>query len=93
MPTGFPHFTHPRPGLAVTSCALPANLVTGPVQGGGLDGGGLQGGAVSRRRSAAYRKAGFGEEGRIRETVLHDGRFHDELAMGILASEWHAIHD
>lgn len=32
------------------------------------------------------------EEGRIREAVLHDGRFHDELTMGLLASEWHATH-
>jgi len=49
--------------------------------------------AFNDRAIAAYRKVGFVEEGRVRETVLHDGRFHDELVMGVLASEWHAAND
>jgi len=53
---------------------------------------GLQVWAFNDRAIAAYRKVGFVEEGRIRETVFHDGRFHDELTMGLLASEWHATH-
>ncbi|HEY8789154.1 MAG TPA: GNAT family protein [Actinopolymorphaceae bacterium] len=53
---------------------------------------GLQVWAFNDRAIATYRKAGFVEEGRTREAVLHDGRFHKELAMGLLASEWHAAH-
>jgi RimJ/RimL family protein N-acetyltransferase len=36
----------------------------------------------------AYEKAGFVEEGRRRESVLHDGRWHDEVLMSILDREW-----
>ena len=32
----------------------------------------------------AYEKAGFVEEGRLRESVLHDGRWYDEVLMSIL---------
>lgn len=38
----------------------------------------------------AYRKAGFVEEGRYRESVLHDGRWYDEVLMSILDHEWAA---
>jgi len=38
----------------------------------------------------AYRKAGFVEEGRLREAVLHDGRWYDEVLMSILDHEWAA---
>src|SRR5205814_6896156 len=31
----------------------------------------------------AYEKAGFVEEGRFRESVLHDGRWYDEVLMSI----------
>lgn len=58
----------------------------------GLNRIGLQVWAFNDRAIGAYRKAGFVEEGRIREAVLHDGRFHDELTMGLLASDWHATH-
>ena len=54
----------------------------------GLNRIGLQVWAYNTRAVAAYHKAGFVEEGRIREAVWHDGRFHDELAMGLLAAEW-----
>ena len=35
----------------------------------------------------AYEKAGFVEEGRHRESVLHDGRWYDEVLMSILDHE------
>lgn len=35
-----------------------------------------------------YEKLGFPLEGRRRESVLHRGRFHDELAMGLLEPEY-----
>src|SRR4029077_6502603 len=38
----------------------------------------------------AYEKAGFVEEGRYRESVLHDGRWYDEVLMSILDHEWTA---
>jgi RimJ/RimL family protein N-acetyltransferase len=38
----------------------------------------------------AYEKAGFVEEGRYRESVLHDGRWYDEVLMSILEHEWAA---
>ncbi|HTT53421.1 MAG TPA: GNAT family protein [Streptosporangiaceae bacterium] len=36
----------------------------------------------------AYEKAGFVEEGRRRESVLHDGHWYDEVLMSILDHEW-----
>ena len=36
----------------------------------------------------AYQKAGFTEEGRQRESVLHDGRWYDSVLMSILDHEW-----
>jgi RimJ/RimL family protein N-acetyltransferase len=38
----------------------------------------------------AYEKAGFVEEGRLRESVLHDGRWYDEVLMSFLDHEWAA---
>jgi RimJ/RimL family protein N-acetyltransferase len=38
----------------------------------------------------AYQKAGFTEEGRHRESVLHDGRWYDSVLMSILDHEWAA---
>jgi RimJ/RimL family protein N-acetyltransferase len=38
----------------------------------------------------AYEKAGFIEEGRRRGSVLHDGRWYDEVQMSILDHEWAA---
>jgi RimJ/RimL family protein N-acetyltransferase len=38
----------------------------------------------------AYEKAGFVEEGRLRESVLHDGHWYDEVLMSILDHEWAA---
>ena len=42
----------------------------------------------SRSGIRAYQKAGFTEEGRHRESVLHDGRWYDEVLMSILDHEW-----
>lgn len=39
------------------------------------------------RAIAAYRKVGFREEGRRREAIFHDGRFHDEVLMGLLEND------
>ncbi|UNX55076.1 GNAT family N-acetyltransferase [Georgenia sp. TF02-10] len=36
----------------------------------------------------AYERCGFVVEGRRREAAFHDGRFHDEVLMGVLAREW-----
>ena len=38
----------------------------------------------------AYEKAGFVEEGRHRESVLHDGRWYDQVLMSILDHQWAA---
>jgi len=38
----------------------------------------------------AYEKAGFVEEGRHRESVMHDGRWYDDVLMSILDHEWAA---
>jgi RimJ/RimL family protein N-acetyltransferase len=36
----------------------------------------------------AYENAGFVKEGRYRESVLHDGRWYDDVLMSILDHEW-----
>ncbi len=40
------------------------------------------------RAIRAYEKAGFRTEGRQREAILRDGRYWDEVQMGVLATEW-----
>src|SRR5688500_11392438 len=40
------------------------------------------------RAIRAYEKAGFRMEGRLREAISRDGRYWDEVQMGILADEW-----
>jgi RimJ/RimL family protein N-acetyltransferase len=42
----------------------------------------------NQRAMRAYEKAGFREEGRSREAILRDGRYFDEVQMGILRDEW-----
>jgi RimJ/RimL family protein N-acetyltransferase len=42
----------------------------------------------NERAIRAYEKAGFREEGRSREAILREGRYWDELQMGILRDEW-----
>ena len=45
----------------------------------------------NERAIRSYEKAGFAIEGRQREAIIRDGRRHDELTMGILASDWGAL--
>jgi RimJ/RimL family protein N-acetyltransferase len=44
----------------------------------------------NERAVRAYRRCGFVVEGRSRESLWRDGRWHDELIMSILAHEWRA---
>jgi RimJ/RimL family protein N-acetyltransferase len=39
----------------------------------------------------AYQKAGFVLEGRLREAMMHDGKYCDFHVMGILEAEWRAL--
>lgn len=47
--------------------------------------------AFNERAIRAYEKAGFSIEGRLREAIWRDGRYWDELVMGILVDEWRAL--
>jgi len=40
------------------------------------------------RARRCYEKCGFREEGRVREHHFHDGRWHDQIIMGILQHEF-----
>jgi RimJ/RimL family protein N-acetyltransferase len=42
----------------------------------------------NERAIRAYVKAGFQVEGRLRQAIHRDGRYWDELQMGILREEW-----
>jgi RimJ/RimL family protein N-acetyltransferase len=42
----------------------------------------------NKRAQRAYEKAGFTHEGTKREAYFRDGRYYDNLIMGILRSEW-----
>ncbi|ADL06819.1 GNAT family N-acetyltransferase [Thermosediminibacter oceani] len=42
----------------------------------------------NKRAIRCYEKCGFKVEGVLRQEIYRDGRYHDELAMGILRSEW-----
>jgi RimJ/RimL family protein N-acetyltransferase len=44
--------------------------------------------AFNERAVASYRKSGFVHEGTLRQAVWRDGRYWDEIQMGILADEW-----
>jgi len=49
------------------------------------------------RAIRAYEKAGFRIEGRLRDAIMRDGRYFDEVQMGVLATEWlerrYDVHD
>ena len=47
--------------------------------------------AFNERAIRSYQKVGFVLEGRLREAIWRDGRYWDELQMGILANEWHGL--
>jgi RimJ/RimL family protein N-acetyltransferase len=44
--------------------------------------------AYNARALRAYQKCGFVEEGREREAALVDGKWHDDVIMGILSPEF-----
>ncbi len=44
--------------------------------------------AFNVRALKSYKKVGFIEEGRKRQFVWSNGRYHDAIMMGILAEEW-----
>ena len=44
------------------------------------------------RAIRAYEKAGFRIEGRLRDAILRDGVYWDEIQMGAIADEWRARH-
>ena len=44
----------------------------------------------NERAIRAYLRCGFVIEGRARESIWRDGRWHDELSMSLLAHEWRA---
>lgn len=46
--------------------------------------------AFNERAMRSYEKAGFSIEGRSRDAILRDGRYWDEVQMGILAEDWMA---
>jgi RimJ/RimL family protein N-acetyltransferase len=44
--------------------------------------------AFNNRAIRSYEKAGFRIEGRLREAIWREGRFWDEVQMGVLQEEW-----
>jgi RimJ/RimL family protein N-acetyltransferase len=42
----------------------------------------------NERAIRAYKKIGFVEEGRKREALYMDGKYHDELLLAVLKDEW-----
>jgi len=47
--------------------------------------------ATNARAIRSYEKAGFTHEGRTRHTSRYDGRWFDDVYMGILREEWERI--
>ena len=46
--------------------------------------------AFNERAKKAYLSLGFVEEGRLRESYFWDGKYHDDILMGILRDGWDA---
>lgn len=44
--------------------------------------------AFNERAIKSYKKCGFKEEGRIRQRIFRNGKYHDEIVMGILREEY-----
>ncbi len=44
--------------------------------------------SFNTRAIRSYEKVGFRAEGRLRDAILRDGRYWDEVQMGILRDEW-----
>ncbi len=47
--------------------------------------------AFNERAIRSYEKAGFRIEGQLREAIMRDDRYWDEIQMGILRDEWLAL--
>ena len=47
--------------------------------------------AFNERSIRLHKKVGFREEGRQRESVYKNGRFHDHVMFGILREEWRGL--
>lgn len=45
------------------------------------------------RAIRSYEKLGFQHEGRLRQALFREGRYHDVLVMGLLAEEWRQMGD
>jgi RimJ/RimL family protein N-acetyltransferase len=58
---------------------------------GGLHRVGIQTFGFNERAQHLYKKLGFVEEGRSREAVWHDRKWHDMVDLGMLESEWMAL--
>lgn len=44
--------------------------------------------AFNERAFKSYEKCGFKIEGRLRKEIFKDGRYHDEIIMGLLREDW-----
>jgi RimJ/RimL family protein N-acetyltransferase len=44
--------------------------------------------SFNERAIRSYEKAGFSIEGRLREAISRDGRYWDEIQMGVLRDDW-----
>jgi len=47
--------------------------------------------SFNERSLRMHRKVGFKEEGRQREAIFKNGRFHDLIYFGLLRSEWETV--
>ena len=45
--------------------------------------------SFNKRAINCYKKSGFIEEGRLRQNVFRDGKYHDEILMGLLREEYY----
>ncbi len=48
--------------------------------------------SFNTRAIRLYEKLGFQHEVRERDVFFHDGKYFDQLVMGILSSEWEVLH-
>jgi RimJ/RimL family protein N-acetyltransferase len=49
--------------------------------------------ASNERAIRCYQSCGFVQEGRIRDTAWRDGRYADELIIGVLRQEWEELRE
>jgi len=48
--------------------------------------------SYNERARLCYEKCGFSVEGVLRQEIYANGQYHDDIAMGLLRSEWESIH-